>query len=56
MLESDDLPVLPISVAIGVVIILVVLVAIGLVCGLLGLVINNPVPAGLLSLATLSGL
>jgi cell division protein FtsX len=53
MLESDDLPVLPIGIAIGVAVILVVLIALGLICGLLGFVINSSgaVTTGLISLA-----
>jgi hypothetical protein len=45
MLESDDLPILPIGIAVGVAVILVVLIALGLVCGLLGFVINQSAPA-----------
>ena len=52
MLESDDLPILPIGIAIGIVVILVVLIALGLVCGLLGFVINSTgATAGLIGLA-----
>jgi hypothetical protein len=52
MLESDDLPILPIGIAIGVTVILVVLIALGLVCGLLGLVINTTgATAGLIGLS-----
>jgi hypothetical protein len=52
MLESDDLPILPIGIAIGVIVILVVLIALGLVCGLLGFVINTTgVTAGLIGLS-----
>jgi hypothetical protein len=52
MLESDDLPILPIGIAIGVAVILVVLIALGLVCGLLGFVINSTgVTAGLIGLS-----
>ncbi len=50
MLDSDQLPILPIGVAIGIVVILVVLITLGLLCGLLGFVTNVPV-AGLIGLA-----
>ena len=52
MLDSDDLPILPIGIAIGVVVILVVLISLALLCGLVGLV-NNPPVAGLIGLALL---
>lgn len=51
--QDDDLPILPIGVAIGAVVILVVLIALGLVCGLIGLV-NTTTTAGLLSWVALS--
>jgi hypothetical protein len=48
MLESDDLPILPIGIAIGVAVILVVLIALGL----LGFVINSTgATAGLIGLS-----
>jgi cell division protein FtsX len=51
MLESDELPILPIGVAIGIVVILVVLITLGLLCGLLGFVTNVVPAAGLIGLA-----
>ncbi len=51
--QDDDLPILPMGIAIGVVVILVVLIALGLVCGLIGLV-NNTATAGWLGLAALN--
>lgn len=54
MLESDDFPILPVGVAIGIVVILVVLITLGLLCGLLGFVINStPATAGLIGLVAL---
>jgi hypothetical protein len=47
--QDDDLPVLPIGIAIGVVVILVVLIALALVCSLIGFV-SNPLTAGWLGL------
>ncbi|MBE7468525.1 MAG: hypothetical protein HS114_05260 [Anaerolineales bacterium] len=41
MLDTDDLPILPIGIAIGVVVILVVLISLALVCGLIGLTSQN---------------
>lgn len=56
MLDSDDLPILPIGLAIGVVVILVVLITLGLLCSLLGLLGSQPgVTTGLIGLA-LAGL
>lgn len=49
MLDSDDLPILPIGLAIGVVVILVVLITLGLLCGLLGLVTNSTTAGLILS-------
>jgi cell division protein FtsX len=52
MLDSDDLPILPIGLAIGVVVILVVLITLGLLCSLLGLLGNQQtITAGLIGLA-----
>ncbi|NJN93109.1 MAG: hypothetical protein HC875_02950 [Anaerolineales bacterium] len=50
MLDTDDLPILPIGIAIGIVVILVVLISLALVCGVVGFAIN-PLPAGLLGLS-----
>ena len=50
MIDSDDLPILPIGIAIGVVVILVVLISLALICSLVGLV-NNPPAAGLIGLS-----
>jgi hypothetical protein len=51
MLDSDDLPVLPIGLAIGVVVILVVLITLGLLCSLLAVLGNQQtVTTGLIGL------
>lgn len=56
MLDSDDLPILPIGLAIGVVVILVVLITLGLLCSLLAVVGNQQtITTGLIGLA-LAGL
>ncbi|MBE7551243.1 MAG: hypothetical protein HS126_09245 [Anaerolineales bacterium] len=52
MLDSDDLPILPIGLAIGVVVILVVLITLGLLCSLLSILGNQQtIPTGLIGLA-----
>ncbi|GIK41782.1 MAG: hypothetical protein BroJett011_56150 [Chloroflexota bacterium] len=52
MLDSDDLPVLPIGLAIGVVVILVVLITLGLLCSLLSVLGNQQtITTGLIGLA-----
>jgi hypothetical protein len=56
MLDSDDLPILPIGLAIGVVVILVVLITLGLLCSLLSVLGNQQTfTTGLIGLA-LAGL
>lgn len=53
MLDSEDLPILPIGIAIGIVVILVVLISLALVCGVVGFAIN-PLSAGLMGLSYLN--
>ena len=51
MIEDDDSSALPIGVAIGAAVILVVIITLGLLCGLFSLVLNIPPIAGLIGYA-----
>lgn len=56
MIEEDDVPALPIGIAIGVAVILVVIITLGFLCGLFSLVLNIPATAGLIGYSMFSGM